>query len=411
MAVTREDVFTINLENVVQTRLDSFVNVRERIRAREEAGFQRRIIDSGLSFNDQLTYKKEQLETERAKNYPDVNFITSIESEISILKKSVRQKAFRDKYYEVQKDRVLGNKSLRDELNFLQGEFNSTFDEETKDVIKTRILEVNQQIETNDKTITDAQIDFFEKDKTIISIDKAIEMIKNQMAKPEVINNPEIFNAYDFKLQATQKYRQEVGVEDKLNDLAFESLKGDKNYVSLYKLNSLNNFIAGADNTTPVRIENINYASEREYWQTTFNNYVQNQFAAEFAGEVKGYTSRIKSSQGFLPDFYISDVSTKLKELKSNPNLIPFVNFIAQSLEHSLDIYLKSLTPFSQKRETFLSLSEISKQTPYSSKYLNLLARQGKLEAHKQGRNWLTTKEAVERYIKDRKRNRKINSN
>ncbi|PIS40361.1 MAG: cell filamentation protein Fic [Candidatus Nealsonbacteria bacterium CG08_land_8_20_14_0_20_36_22] len=92
-------------------------------------------------------------------------------------------------------------------------------------------------------------------------------------------------------------------------------------------------------------------------------------------------------------------------------NLIPFVNFIAQSLEHSLDIYLKSLTPFSQKRETFLSLSEISKQTPYSSKYLNLLARQGKLEAHKQGRNWLTTKEAVERYIKDRKRNRKINSN
>lgn len=89
-------------------------------------------------------------------------------------------------------------------------------------------------------------------------------------------------------------------------------------------------------------------------------------------------------------------------------NLIPFVNFIAQSLERSLDIYLKSLTPFSQKRETFLSLSEISKQTPYSSKYLNLLARQGRLEAHKQGRNWLTTKEAIERYIKNRARKKKF---
>jgi len=34
------------------------------------------------------------------------------------------------------------------------------------------------------------------------------------------------------------------------------------------------------------------------------------------------------------------------------------------------------------------------------------LARQGKLEAHKEKRNWLTTKEAIERYIKTRERKR-----
>jgi len=85
-------------------------------------------------------------------------------------------------------------------------------------------------------------------------------------------------------------------------------------------------------------------------------------------------------------------------------NLTPFVNFIAQAVERSLDIYLRA---FSLKnKEKFLSLSKISKETPYSSKYLNLLVRQGKLEAHKQGRNWLTSKEAVERYIKNRKRRR-----
>lgn len=87
-------------------------------------------------------------------------------------------------------------------------------------------------------------------------------------------------------------------------------------------------------------------------------------------------------------------------------NLSPFVNFIAQSVERSLGIYLRA---FSLKsREKFLPLSKISKETPYSSKYLNLLVRQGKLEAHKQGRNWLTSKEAVERYIKNRKRKRKV---
>lgn len=89
-------------------------------------------------------------------------------------------------------------------------------------------------------------------------------------------------------------------------------------------------------------------------------------------------------------------------------NLTPLVRFVAQAVNRSLDIYLKVLTPVSQKREKYFSLSEISKKTPYSAKYLNLLARYGHLEAHKEGRIWLTTKEAVGRYIKSRKRNRKM---
>lgn len=87
-------------------------------------------------------------------------------------------------------------------------------------------------------------------------------------------------------------------------------------------------------------------------------------------------------------------------------NFVPLVRFVAQAVERSLDIYLEALTPVSQKKEKFLPLKEISKQTPYSAKYLNLLARKGKLEAHKKGRNWQSSLEAVERYIENRKRRR-----
>jgi Fic family protein len=86
----------------------------------------------------------------------------------------------------------------------------------------------------------------------------------------------------------------------------------------------------------------------------------------------------------------------------------PLVKFIAQSIERSLDIYLKTLTPATTKQEKFVSLTEISKTTPFSAKYLNLLARQGKLEAYKEGRDWLTSKEAIERYLKNRTRQRKV---
>jgi len=85
----------------------------------------------------------------------------------------------------------------------------------------------------------------------------------------------------------------------------------------------------------------------------------------------------------------------------------PLVKFIAQSVERTLDIYLKTLTPATQKQENFLKLTEIAKNTPFSAKYLNLLARQGKLEAYKEGRDWLTSKEAIERYLQNRVRQRK----
>jgi Fic family protein len=89
-------------------------------------------------------------------------------------------------------------------------------------------------------------------------------------------------------------------------------------------------------------------------------------------------------------------------------NYKPLVHFIAQAVERSLEIYLKMLTPISVKKENFLELSTFTNQTPYSAKYLNLLARQGKLEAYKERRNWLTSQEAIDRYIQSRERNKKI---
>lgn len=90
---------------------------------------------------------------------------------------------------------------------------------------------------------------------------------------------------------------------------------------------------------------------------------------------------------------------------------LQFVRFIAQAVERSLNIYLKILLPQSKMKEKYYPLSKISEKTPYSEKYLNLLARQGKVEAYKERRNWLTSFEAVERYIKGRMRRRKINFN
>ncbi|CAG1771494.1 hypothetical protein BAC3_01856 [uncultured bacterium] len=95
----------------------------------------------------------------------------------------------------------------------------------------------------------------------------------------------------------------------------------------------------------------------------------------------------------------------QMLERADKGNLNPFIQFTAQAVERSLNIYLKNLLPAKPGRR-YLPLSEISKQTSYSEKYLNLLARLGRIEAHKEGRNWVTTIEAVNNYKKGRQRQR-----
>jgi len=85
----------------------------------------------------------------------------------------------------------------------------------------------------------------------------------------------------------------------------------------------------------------------------------------------------------------------------------PFVNFIARAAERTLDIYLKILMPDKKNKEKFVFLAELAKGAKFTKKYLNLLARKGKLEAHKEGRNWLSSKDALKRYMDNRERIRK----
>ncbi|MFN0062257.1 MAG: Fic family protein [Myxococcaceae bacterium] len=81
----------------------------------------------------------------------------------------------------------------------------------------------------------------------------------------------------------------------------------------------------------------------------------------------------------------------------------PFVLFVAQAVERSLDMYLRALAPSGGR---LMTLAELSRSSPYSAKYLNLLVRSGRLAAQKRGRNWYTTRGALEAYRRGRLRKR-----
>ncbi|MDO8468608.1 MAG: Fic family protein [Candidatus Peribacter sp.] len=85
-------------------------------------------------------------------------------------------------------------------------------------------------------------------------------------------------------------------------------------------------------------------------------------------------------------------------------NEAAFVLFIAQSVERSLDLYLRAFS--TTRNGELLTLAKASRGTAYGAKYLNLLARTGRIDAFKKGRVWYTTREAIVRYRAERLRAR-----
>jgi len=79
---------------------------------------------------------------------------------------------------------------------------------------------------------------------------------------------------------------------------------------------------------------------------------------------------------------------------------------IAQAVERSINIYLKIIKSGASVTEKFVPLSTLTQKSGFSEKYLNLLARSGKLEAHKEGRNWLSSQKSIDEYLKNRTRKR-----
>lgn len=70
---------------------------------------------------------------------------------------------------------------------------------------------------------------------------------------------------------------------------------------------------------------------------------------------------------------------------------------VLQGIERSLNIYLNVLPDHHGEYESLSSIVE-DPAVPYGLEYVSLLARRGKINAHKEGRNWVSTKEDVIEY-------------
>lgn len=112
--------------------------------------------------------------------------------------------------------------------------------------------------------------------------------------------------------------------------------------------------------------------------------------------------------EGYPPAIIMKNDRRKYYDALNKANMGDYGKILLvtlQALERSLDIYLSN---FTNSYEDYQSITDIVSEPefPYSQEYVSLLARRGKIDAFKEGRNWLTTRQAVKDYMEIRLRKR-----
>ncbi|WP_204353310.1 Fic family protein [Pedobacter yulinensis] len=113
--------------------------------------------------------------------------------------------------------------------------------------------------------------------------------------------------------------------------------------------------------------------------------------------------------EGFPPVIILKDDRRKYYDAlnqANNGNYQKLMLLTAQAAERSLNIYLQALPG---REEGYMEISDLVKEPdmPYGQEYISLLARQGKIDAHKEGRSWVTSKRAVRSYMDSLSRKRR----
>lgn len=114
--------------------------------------------------------------------------------------------------------------------------------------------------------------------------------------------------------------------------------------------------------------------------------------------------------EGFPPAIILKNDRKKYYDalnLANKGNYQKLTLLMCQALERSLNIYLNAMP---NNDNDYQEISNIVNEpsSPYSQEYVSLLARQGKIDAYKEGRNWFTSKKAIQDYIDNRQRKRNL---
>lgn len=278
----RAALVVVDLRSVVTTGITNLAASRSRDRAEKESAFQRSVLDNGLSYEDQIEFRKKQIEDEKNRESIDSEYVRELESDLSDIRSLKKFQEIREDYLSSYEDLVTGKGNLKQHKKFLEQVLEDNSNEEIQSQYREELATTIAAIESSEVATLNNRISLAEKDGSISLINKTIKDVKKKKSFAELNGNDEEASKWDISLQSLTQRKAEVQIQNSLHDLTFNAEQGEATSAT-GKLNELDKLVSKADGGSAVTINGVGYESERAYWESVRGDYVSGN------GSIRGY--------------------------------------------------------------------------------------------------------------------------
>ncbi|KKK87752.1 hypothetical protein LCGC14_2750090, partial [marine sediment metagenome] len=323
--------FSVDLSLVISSSLEAVRAIRKREQAEKEAEFQRAIAN-GLSYEEQIKIRQEQLVEEKKSFLSESSYIASLEKSIAETKRLNRFNKYRLKYAESLGSLGAGKINEEQYLSILENQLGRVTDPDLRLEIQGDISAAETQVKTYNDTILSNQVKKAKYDGTKSVLDAIIARINGARVNALINNNEDEVTAYDLTLSALQSQLSTVLIQDSITDFQVKSSTRGTNPIE--KLNFMNSQMQGANADTPIKIGERTFTSAQQFWSLERDNFlagnseVFGNFFEELQVSQKNVISVNTSKFGYPTQSILDETILTFKDLSSRPEMAPFLNRI-----------------------------------------------------------------------------------
>jgi LysM repeat protein len=329
MAKNVEQKFSIDLSSVVSSSITATKAIRRAEQAAKEAEFQKAIAN-GLSYDEQLSIRKKQLETEKSSNFADTDYINSLEKSVADTSKLSRFNKYRTNYAAAVTELNSGKSNEETYLNTLKQNLNGITDPELRLEIQNDIATAEKQVKTYHDTILDNQVKKAKYDGTKNVLNDAISRVNTAKTAALINGNEDEATAYDATLSALNSQVNAVKINDTItNFLVTSATRGTD---SKSKLNLINSELSNADTTTPIKVGDKTYNSAQQFWTLERDGYLAGtsqtfgDFFKELNTETKNALDVDTVKHGYPTQPALDMALSTFTDLRSKPEIQPYLS-------------------------------------------------------------------------------------
>lgn len=275
-----------NLASVVDS---ARVNARAERASRQaelESDFQRAIAD-GLSYEEQVQFRQEQIEEEKASAFTDKDFVLKLTKSVTSTKKLARFGRYRTTYQKSLQNLSAGKVNEESVLQSLKEMLKVTTDSALRTEMETNITKQETAIKESRDAILSNKVKKAKFDGTANVLQSALSEVQGARLAAQLNGNDDEVTAHDVTLSALQGQLSTTRISDAISDYEVKSVTAGNKTDD--KLNFFDAEIGDSNDTAPVRIGNRTYNSEREFWELERNTYLtgESKTFGSFTSEMK----------------------------------------------------------------------------------------------------------------------------